>query len=127
MLSLSPGGSAPFGTESQSKQALAPGRRRDCHFADTPSPFCRCFNSDGEGMSAKWQSRRRLLAPSQIPHSSIKAVPSTTPLQSTAIGGGGGGGGGAAGGAAGSAVGGWRVTGGGAGAGAGAGGGAGAV
>ena len=33
------------------KALLAIGR--DCHFADTPSPFSRCFNSDGERMSAK--------------------------------------------------------------------------
>ena len=28
-------------------------RRRDCHSAAPPSPFSRCFNMDGEGMSVK--------------------------------------------------------------------------
>ena len=36
-------------------------RRRECHSAGTPSPFSRCFNSDGERASAKCQSRRRLV------------------------------------------------------------------
>ena len=26
---------------------------RDCHFADTTSPFSRCFNRHGDGVSAK--------------------------------------------------------------------------
>ena len=34
--------------------------RRDCHSAAPPSTFIRCFNSDGEGVSSKLQSRRRL-------------------------------------------------------------------
>ena len=41
--------------------AATPGRRREfCHFAASPSPFGRCSNRDGEGMSAQWQPRRRL-------------------------------------------------------------------
>ena len=33
--------------------------RRDFHSAAPPSPFSRCFNSDGESTSAKWQNSRR--------------------------------------------------------------------
>ena len=33
--------------------AVQPGRRRDCHSAVPPSTFSRCFNAEGEGMSAK--------------------------------------------------------------------------
>ena len=40
-----------------------PSHRRDCHSAAPPSAFSRCFNSDGEGASAQWQSRRRRAPP----------------------------------------------------------------
>ena len=42
----------------------APSRRRDCHSDAPSSPFVKRFNRNGEGVSAKWQSRRRLSAPS---------------------------------------------------------------
>ena len=41
-------------------------RRRDCHSAARPSPFSWCFNMDGEGMSVKWQSRRRIPTTSKL-------------------------------------------------------------
>ena len=42
----------------------APSRRREfCYSAAPPSPFSKCFNMDGEGVSVKRQSRRRLEAP----------------------------------------------------------------
>ena len=34
-------------------ESQPPSHRRDCHSAALPSPFCRCFNSDGERASAK--------------------------------------------------------------------------
>ena len=37
-----------------------PSRQRDfCHSAAPPSPFVRCFNTDGDGLSAKSQNSRR--------------------------------------------------------------------
>ena len=37
--------------------------RDHCHSAAPPSPFSRCFNTDGEGMPVKRQSRRRQTPP----------------------------------------------------------------
>ena len=35
-------------------EGVKPSRRREfCHSAASPSPFSRCFNRDGEGMSVK--------------------------------------------------------------------------
>ena len=40
--------------------ASKPSRRREfCHSAAPPSPVSRRFDMDGEGVSARWQSRRR--------------------------------------------------------------------
>ena len=34
---------------------MKPSRRRGCHSAASSSSFSRCFNRDGEGVSAEWQ------------------------------------------------------------------------
>ena len=43
------------------RTALRLRRRRDCHSA--PPPLTRCFNRDGEGVSAKWQKLSPMASP----------------------------------------------------------------
>ena len=47
--------------------ALQPSRRRrDCHFGDAPSPSILKHLLKVEGRAAEWQSRQRLLQPSEV-------------------------------------------------------------
>ena len=60
------------------RQARLPSRRRDGHSAAPPSPFSRCINSDGEGMSSKGQSRQG------SPAAACTAVPARPRLRTAA-------------------------------------------
>ena len=48
------------------RDGVGPSRRRDCHFADIPSPSLLKRLLKGEGGAAKWQSRRRLVGPRDL-------------------------------------------------------------
>ena len=56
-----------------------PSRLRDCHSAAPPSSFVRCFNRDGEGMSAKWTERSETALYSRLAVSPLSSLLSRIP------------------------------------------------
>ena len=81
MNSVSSGCVEPFRIECGVQPAppsQQPGRRRDCHSADTPSPSLLKRLLKGEGGAAGWQSRRRLQQPEGLAPFVVRML---TPLE----------------------------------------------
>ena len=78
-------------TKPRSSSTRRSGARRwwSCHSAAPPSHFSRRFNSDDEGVSAKWQPRRRLSGPSPSAALPLRWHPLSIPIETPAPGRGG--------------------------------------